>query len=78
MLNISVSQIVLNRTGILTVIRQLEATPMAEHVWVHRKAYLGVPTGTGNQLPECGVGQWSATFSDEDIWGIGVIPQQAA
>ena len=61
------SEVMLDRPRILTVIRQLEATPMAEHVRVHRKAYLGIPTGTGNQLSEGGVGQWTATFSDEDI-----------
>ena len=52
MLNIFVPQIVLNRTGILTVICQLEATPMAEHVRVHRKPYLGVSTRTGKYLSE--------------------------
>ena len=66
-LNISVSQIMLDRPSILTIIRQFEAAAMAEHVRVHGKSYLGIPTGTGNQLSECGVGQWTATFSDKDI-----------
>jgi hypothetical protein len=57
MLNISVSQVVLDRPDIMAVIGKLNATPMTEHVRMDREGDAGLLPCPGHQLAHRGGGE---------------------
>ena len=49
-LDILVAQIVLDRPGVMSLVRQIEPTGMAQHVGVDREIELSLPACSGDQL----------------------------
>src|SRR5512147_552264 len=77
-LNILVPQVVLNSTGILTVVGQLEAGRMPEHVRVDRHSEPGSIAGASDHFAERRCGHRRFTFRDKDIRRIWIITQELA
>lgn len=50
MLNIPVPQVMLNRPGVVPLVRQVEAAGVAQHVGVRREIKAGRTPGPGDQL----------------------------
>ncbi len=50
MLNVLVSQVMLDRSSVMAVIRQLEPASMAQHMWMHRKPKSRELTGASDDL----------------------------
>ena len=51
MLDVLVAHVVLDATGIVSLIGQVEPAGMPEHVWVDREIDTCFLAGTGNDLP---------------------------
>lgn len=75
MLDIFMAQIVLQRTSILPVIGQLEATGMAQHVRMHRKPDPGLFPCTCHHLPDRGGRQGAFPLGHKDILCLWVVSQ---
>jgi hypothetical protein len=77
-LDILVSQVVLDGAGILAVVRQFKAGGMPEHMGMDGHPQLSCLTSAGYQLSKGGGGHWGLPFGDEHIRGLWVIPPKVA
>jgi hypothetical protein len=77
-LNIFVSQVVLNRPGIVAVIGQFEAGGMAEHVWMDGEPQLCCIHAPRDDHPKLGVGQGTVALRHKHIGRVGVGTCQLA
>lgn len=75
-LDVLVPEVVLDRTGVLTVVGQLEAGGMPEHVGMDREVETGHFPGTGHDLPKTGVRQRPLPLRDEDVGRFRILPGQ--
>ena len=76
MLDVLVSQVVLDGTGVISLIGQLVPTGMARHMGMNRKSDSGLDTCAGNHLPNRRSCQGSLAFGDEEVRGLGIVPLQ--
>ena len=78
MLDVLVSQVVLNRSGIIPIVRQLEHADVAQHAGVGRETEAGLPPCPGDQLANRRICHRPLALGDEDILGRRVVPFQPA
>ena len=71
-LDVLVSEVVLDGTGILAIICQLEARRMAQHVRVHGEAEPRSLARPSDHLPKRGGRERSFPLADKDIGCLGV------
>jgi hypothetical protein len=69
MLDVLMSQIVLQCPGIVPIIRKLVATGMSEHMRMDGKRQLCYLTSPADHLSYCGISQGSTTLSSKEIGG---------
>jgi hypothetical protein len=62
-----VTEIMLDRARVVTLVGQLVTGEMTKHVGMHRECEAGLPTGARDHLAYGRVRQWTATFTDKDI-----------
>jgi hypothetical protein len=74
-LDVLVPEVVLDRSGVLAVVGQLEAGGMPQHVGMDGEIEAGHLPGTGHDLPERGVRQGALPFGDEDVGRLRVPPR---
>ena len=78
MLNVSVPQVVLNRPRIVTIVRELVAARVAQHVRMHGEAEPGGGARAREDLADGRVGQRSPMLRREDVGRRRVVALQAA
>ena len=49
-LDVPMAEVVLDRSGVVSLVRELEAAGVAQHMRVNRESELGLITGPGNDL----------------------------
>jgi hypothetical protein len=72
-LNIAVSHVLLDRTGIDALIGKVKSTGMPEHMWMNRKRQPSDLTSPQNNMAHSSGGQWPAPFRDKQIRRIGIL-----
>ena len=77
-LDIAVPEIMLDGTGIVTLIGELEPTRMAQHVRVDREGEGGERPGAGEYSPDRGGAQGPALLRDKYLGRARVVPLQAS
>ena len=80
MLNLSVTEISLYGPGVHTLVREIVAGGMSQHVRMHRETQSGVLSCPGNKLPHGGRRQWPLPFCGEYVDPIVIafeLPQSA-
>jgi hypothetical protein len=73
-LDIAMTQEVLEGASIMTVVGQLVPTTMTEHVRVNGKSDSGILTGPCYDLSHRGGSHWSAALADEQIGRVWILP----
>ena len=76
-LDIPVPQIVLDGARIVSIIRELEAAGMSQHVWMNGKRNASFSAGTRNQLAYRRCRQRPSALRDEQVWRDAGLPPQS-
>jgi hypothetical protein len=71
------THVVLDSPGILTIVGELVANTMTQHMWVDREFNLGLFPRPGNHLAYSGGRHRTTPFSREDV-GIVDVPSSKA
>jgi hypothetical protein len=71
--NVSVAQVVLDGSRIVTVVRELVATRVAKHVRMDGEGESGFLAGSSNHLPHIGSRHRRVALCDEDIATVGIL-----
>ena len=66
-LNVSMAEVVLNRPGVVSLVGELEATGVAQHVRVNGEAKLGLVASASDDLPDRGIGNGSSALGRQDV-----------
>src|SRR5262249_13533178 len=66
-LDVSVTEIVLNRSGIVPFVRELEAAGVAQHVRVNGEAEMGLIPSASDDLPNRGLSHRTSALGREDV-----------
>jgi len=70
------TQIMLDRPGILAVVGELIAGSVAQHVGMDRELDTGLSSGPANDLAHRIGGEWRLALADEHVGCIWVVPLQ--
>jgi hypothetical protein len=76
-LDVAMPEIVLDGTGIVTIIGELEPAGMAQHMGMHRKGEGGELAGAGEYSPDRRGAQGPALLGDKHLRCPRVVPLQA-
>ena len=66
-LDVLVAKVVLQGARVVAIVRELEATGVAKHVWVDRKWHLGGLPDTLDEAMEADGADWPAAFGNEYV-----------
>ena len=76
MRDVSMPEVLLNRSGVVPLIRKLVAGRVSEHVRMDREGEFGELPGTRNQLPGRRRRHRSAAFGDEQVGRVRIVAAQ--
>jgi hypothetical protein len=76
--DVAMSEIVLNDSRVVTVLRESVAARVPQHVRMNGEWQPRLDASARNHLPNVRVGHWSATFGDEYVWRARIVSLQAA
>ena len=65
--DVLVSEVMLNRSRVLPVVRQLKPSRVPEHVWVDRKTQIGRFPGSRDDLPHSRFREWPFALAGEHV-----------
>jgi hypothetical protein len=71
-LDVFVPEVVLQGPRVVAIVGELEATGMAEHVWVDREWHLGGFADALDEAVETDGADWSAALGNEYVGVFGV------
>ena len=64
--------------SIMPIVRELESTRMAKHMWVHWKWQPGLSTRSSDQLSGRGIREGSTTLRDKHVRSSAVVALEAS
>ena len=77
MADIPMPEVMLNGSGVLPVVGEIEPAGVTQHVWVDGQTDLRLFAGTSDDLSHQGVGQRTLAFRREDVSRRWVVTLQA-
>jgi hypothetical protein len=72
-LNVLVAEIVLQGTGIVAIVGELEPAGMAKHVWVDREWHIRSLADALDEPVETDGADWPTALGNEDVGILGVF-----
>jgi hypothetical protein len=72
-LDVPMTEIVLDRAGVVSLIGELETAGVAQHVRVNGEAKPGLVASPSDDLPDRGIGHGRSTLGREDVWRDPVV-----
>ena len=72
-LNVSMAEVVLDRTGVVPLVGELEAAGMTQHVRVHMEPEIRLVAGASYDFPHRGAGHCAAALGREDVGGDRIL-----